>query len=101
MRVRDRLKGLWPPNWSGCYGEGTQFLIGEPEGLVLKRVELKSDLPSILISDESGGKSYTGVFTRDALEVINPDYPELFQNLFVLLKSSIGKEIRQIGDSEI
>lgn len=101
MRLRDKLKSFWPPEWSGSYGEGTEFLVGEPQGVVLKGVQLKPGPPRIEISVEFNGESCSALYSKEVLEAYIPDDPGLFSRLYDKLKKSIGKEIRQIGDLDI
>jgi excisionase family DNA binding protein len=101
MRLRDKLKSFWPPEWSGSYGEGTEFLIGEPQGLVLKSVQLKGGPPRIEISVKFDGESCMAFYYKEVLEAYIPDDPELFSRLYDRLKQSVGKEIHEIGDLEI
>lgn len=102
MRLREKLKSFWPPGWSGSYGKGTQFLTGEPEGLILKEVNQVSP-STISISVGFLGKegSFSATFTRAEIARNSQDDPEFFDRLYNKLKNSIGQEIRQIGDSEI
>jgi hypothetical protein len=111
MKIRDNpLLVQWPPTWIGAFGDEL-LLKDKSEDLVLKEVKL---LPHphhdyryyIVIFGEyvtktnnifnkmKTGKTFTStiIFMED-LEFLNRFYQEL--------KSSVGKTIREIGDSEI
>jgi hypothetical protein len=111
MKIRDHPNLVhWPPPWSESLDFG--FVpFDESEELVLKEVELLSSFPNdyhsyILISAEYGhkmrrffggmkkGKTYSSmiIFMKDS---------EFLDRLYQKLRSSIGKTIREIGDSEI
>jgi hypothetical protein len=111
MKIRDHPKIIhWPPAWMEALA--LESIPSEKmEELVLKEVELLSSSPNdyhsyIHICAEYGqkvdkffgrikaGKIYSSmiIFMKD---------PEFLDRLYPKLRSSIGKTIREIGDSEI
>ena len=111
MKIRDHPNLVhWPPPWIESLDFGS-LPFDESEELVLKEVELLSSFPHdyhsyIRISAEYGhkmrnflggmkkGKTYSSmiIFMKDS---------EFLDLLYQKLRSSIGKTIREIGDSEI
>jgi hypothetical protein len=111
MKIRDHPNLVhWPPTWIEPLDFG--FLpFDESEELVLKKVELLNSFPNdyhnyIRISAEYGlkvGKFPGGIKTRKTYSsmIIFMKDSEFLDRLYQKLRSSIGKTIREIGNSEI
>jgi len=111
MKIRDHPNLIhWPPPWIEPLDFG--FVpFDKSEELVLKEVELLFSFPNdyhsyIRISAESGhkvGKFFEGMKKRKTYSsmIIFIKDSEFLDLLYQKLKSSIGKTIREIGDSEI
>ncbi len=80
---------VWPPQLSDAL-ESVSLSSEESEDSILQRVEIRP--PYIWISAEYRGKNY--------FSAIRPFDPEFFDLLYQKLMDSMGRSIREIGNSE-
>jgi hypothetical protein len=90
LREHPRLY-IWPPQLSAAF-ESESLSSEESEDSILKRVEIKP--PYIWISTEYRRKNYLGAI-RPFID------PQFFDLLYQKLRDSIGKTIREIGNTEL
>ncbi len=121
MKIKDHVSlVLWPPVWTSRVGDDSPPS-GKNEELILREVELldpsHKDLSRgyIRLSAELGQetKTRTSVFTGKTITSTKPGRkiytgivtilrdPEFLEQLYQIMQTSIGRTIREIGDSEI
>ena len=120
MKIRDHPSLVhWPPEWISSF-DNESIPIDEGEELVLKEVELLPTPPYdyhsyIRLSAEhqqKTWKTYGSMNTLKTVKCIKPEKTyssiiiflrdsEFLDRLYKILKSSIGRTIREIGDAEI
>ncbi len=95
MKLRDRVRGHWPPSWASSYGRGTTFDTSE-EG-ILRAVALMPAMGSqperLRLEVEHKGTPSTGVLALN--------HQSLHAELHEVLRNNLGKTIRELGDLEL
>jgi hypothetical protein len=111
MKIRDHPRIVyWPPTWKESVGNEI-ISSDKSEDLILKEVKLLPQPPNdyhnyILIFAENRRKSgnifrsINAAKTFSSIIIFMRDF-DFLDNFYQKLKSSLGKTIREIGDSEI